>query len=144
MQLGKYFTLSEMTNSAIARSHKLNNIPSAAELEHLKNLVKHILDPLREALGPVTVTSGFRSAPVNRAAGGSSSSQHVLGQAADIKIKGMTSDQVVRKIIEMKLPFDQVIEEFGSWVHVSYGPRHRRQALRARTVKGTAQYVAFA
>src|SRR5690606_11146330 len=91
------------------------------------------LDPLREAIGrPVNVSSGFRNEAVNRLVGGSKTSQHRFGEAADINVPGMSVTEVIAKIKELKLPFDQVIDEFGSWVHVSYGPRQRRQGLKAR------------
>lgn len=143
-KLGKYFTLAEMTRSDIATRHKLSNSPNGKETQSLQALVQNILDPLRESVGTINVTSGFRSRAVNAKAGGSSTSQHVLGEAADINVSGMTSDALVRRIISLGLPFDQVIEEFGSWVHVSYGPRNRRQALRAVKVNGKTVYQPFA
>jgi len=133
MKLGKYFTLEEMTRSQTAARRGLPNQPTAKQLESLKALVRNVLDPLREALGrPVNINSGFRSEAVNKAVGGSSSSQHRYGEAADIVVPGLTVEQVVARIRSLNLPFDQLIDEFGSWVHVSYGPRHRRQVLRAR------------
>lgn len=133
MKLGKYFTLEEMTRSQTAARRGLPNQPTAKQLESLKALVRNVLDPLREALGrPVNISSGFRSEAVNKAVGGSSSSQHRYGEAADIVVPGLTVEQVVARIRSLNLPFDQLIDEFGSWVHVSHGPRHRRQVLRAR------------
>lgn len=133
MKLGKYFTLEEMTRSQTAARRGLPNQPTAKQLESLKALVRNVLDPLREALGrPVNINSGFRSEAVNKAVGGSSSSQHRYGEAADIVVPGLTVEQVVARIRSLNLPFDQLIDEFGSWVHVSHGPRHRREVLRAR------------
>jgi len=133
MKLGKYFTLEEMTRSQAAARRGLDNSPNSNQLESMKALVRNILDPLREALGrPVNINSGFRSEAVNKAVGGAASSQHRFGEAADIVVPGMTVEQLVARIRALKLPFDQVIDEFGSWVHVSYGPRQRRQVLRAR------------
>lgn len=133
MKLGKYFTLEEMTRSQTAARRGLPNQPTAKQLESLKALVRNVLDPLREALGrPVNISSGFRSEAVNKAVGGSSSSQHRYGEAADIVVPGLTVEQVVARIRSLNLPFDQLIDEFGSWVHVSHGPRHRREVLRAR------------
>ena len=133
MKIGKYFTLEELTRSQAASRNGLDNSPSNSQLDALKSLVRNILDPLREGLGrPVNVNSGFRSERVNKLVGGSSTSQHRFGEAADIVVPGMSVTQVIDKIQELKLPYDQVIDEFGSWVHISYGPRQRRQMLRAR------------
>lgn len=141
MDLGRYFTLDEFTHSQAAARKGLKNSPGATELANLQALVEHVLDPLREAVGrPVRVSSGFRSVQVNRAIGGSASSQHTLGQAADFTVPGMTTQEVVDAVRALGLPFDQLIEEFGSWVHVSYGPRHRRQVLRARRTRAGTKY----
>lgn len=133
MNLGKHFTLEEMTRSQAAARRGLDNSPNNKQLDSMKALVRNVLDPLREALGrPVNINSGFRSEAVNKAVGGAPSSQHRFGEAADITVPGMTVEQLVARIRALKLPFDQLIDEFGSWVHVSYGPRQRRQVLRAR------------
>lgn len=143
MKLGKYFTLEEMIRSQAASRNGIDNSPNNLQLDAMKALVRNILDPLRESLGrPVIINSGFRNEAVNRLVGGSKSSQHRFGEAADIVVPGLTVTQVVNKIRDLKLPFDQVIDEFGSWVHVSYGPRHRRQVLRARRdYAGRTQYT---
>lgn len=142
MRLGTYFTLAEL---CVTQQKSVDNTPDSIELRSLRLLVRHILDPLRANLGrPVIVTSGFRSELVNNLVGGASGSQHTQGQAADIHVVGMTSDQLAQAIIVLGLPYDQVIEEYGRWVHVSYGPRHRRQALRAtRTTQGGTRYTPF-
>lgn len=143
MKLGKYFTLEEMIRSQAASRNGIDNSPNNLQLDAMRALVRNILDPLRESLGrPVIVNSGFRNEAVNRLVGGSKSSQHRFGEAADIVVPGLTVTQVVNRIRDLKLPFDQVIDEFGSWVHVSYGPRHRRQVLRARRdYAGRTQYT---
>lgn len=133
MKLGKYFTLEEMTRSQAASRNGISNQPNNVQLDALKGLVRNVLDPLREAVGrPVNVNSGFRNEAVNRLVGGSKTSQHRFGEAADIVVPGMSVTTVIQIMRDLKLPFDQVIDEFGSWVHVSYGPRQRRQALKAR------------
>lgn len=143
MKIGKHFTLIEFTRSDKAKQLGIDNTPNAVELGRIKLVVEHILDPLRDATDAITPSSGFRGHRLNSAVGGEPTSQHRLGEAVDFSVKGMTSDQVVRKIIEMKLPFDQLIEEFGRWVHVSYGPRNRREVLRAvkRIVNGKEKTV---
>lgn len=141
MNIGKHFTLAELTHSQAAARKGLKNDPDAAALESLQLLVRNVLDPLREALGrPIVVSSGYRAPLVNRAVGGASSSQHVLGQAADITVPGMHVTEVVARIRALGLPFDQLIDEFGSWVHVSHGPRNRRQTLRARRTTAGTKY----
>lgn len=142
MKLGKYFTLEEMTHSQQATRKGLDNTPGPNEVKNLKELVKNVLDPLRESLNkPIVVSSGYRSPAVNKAVGGASSSQHRYGEAADITVPGMTVAQVIKAIKKLGLPYDQVIDEWGSWVHVSYGPRNRRQHLLARTVAGKTVYT---
>lgn len=138
MQLTPHFSLEELT----ATSTGLPNTPNRTERAALLALATHILQPLRDALGkPVYITSGFRSASVNRAVGGVAGSQHRSGQAADIYVKGMTSMALARRVVALGLPFDQLIEEFGQWVHVSYGPQQRRQQLTATRRAGRTRYL---
>jgi hypothetical protein len=141
----KYFTIEEMTKSATAKKKGINNTPNANEKAALVALVENILDPLREAYGkPIIVTSGFRCEKLNKAVGGAKSSQHRLGQAADIRSKVDTPEENKKLwdlIIKLKLPFDQMINEYGfDWVHVSYGPRNRRQLLKAVRQGGFTKY----
>jgi zinc D-Ala-D-Ala carboxypeptidase len=138
MQLTANFTLDELTRTTTG----LPNVPSRSERAALLALAEHVLQPLRDALGqPVLVTSGFRSTAVNRAVGGVPSSQHRSGQAADIHVSGMTAMALARRIVALGLPFDQLIEEFGQWVHVSYGPLQRRQQLIAVRREGRTRYM---
>lgn len=139
MRLSKSFTLAELCVTGTGKP----NVPGADETKALQALVGDILQPLRDAVGvPVNVTSGYRSPVVNRAVGGSRTSQHVFGEAADIVVAGMSPQAVCQKIIDMGLPFDQLIQEFGRWTHVSRGPKNRRQVLTARRGKdGRGQYV---
>ncbi|WP_193069536.1 D-Ala-D-Ala carboxypeptidase family metallohydrolase, partial [Pseudomonas sp. K5] len=120
MQLTPNFTLEEMTATATG----LPNVANRTERAALLALAEHVLQPLRDALGkPVYITSAFRSAAVNRAVGGVAGSQHRKGQAADIRVQGMTSMALAQRSVALGLPFDQLIEEFGAWVHVSYAPQ---------------------
>jgi zinc D-Ala-D-Ala carboxypeptidase len=141
MNLSKNFTLDELTVSQEAARSGLKNIPNADQTESLRLLCENILQPLRDrARKPLVVSSGFRSVSVNRRIGGSATSQHCKGQAADFTIPGLSVADTVELIRKMGLPVDQCIEEFGRWVHVSYGPRHRKQFLKARRVGGKTQY----
>lgn len=141
MQLSKNFSLEELTISQEAARAPLKNKPTDDKIENLRLLCEHILQPLRDSLRrPIVVTSGFRSVTINRRIGGSQSSQHCKGQAADIIVPGMTVADVVAKIRKLGLPVDQVIAEFGSWTHCSYSPRHRRQFLKAIRENGNVVY----
>lgn len=132
MYLSKFFTLEEMTFSQRATRDSISNRPNADEVENLRRLCINILDPLRKELGPVTVSSGFRSPVLNRAVKGARNSQHLTGCAADISVSGTSVPMVIATIRRLRLPFDQLIDEFGSWVHVSYTLAPRGEVLSAR------------
>lgn len=136
MKIGKYFSLDELTVSQAAARNGISNQPTADHLVNLKALVENILDPLREHYGPVRVSSAYRSPRVNTLVGGAKNSQHMFGQAADINITGVPVTSVVATIRKLGLPFDQLIDEFNSWTHVSYVPRGRREVLKYRRVNG--------
>ncbi len=135
----KYFSYDEFRRSDTAERRKIDNsIPENAK-ENIKALVDNVLDPLRETCGkPLTVTSGYRCPALNKAVGGSSTSQHMTGQAADISTGNIVDNaKLFHLIIDSKLPFDQLIFEKGdinvgpAWVHVSYrnDGKNRRQIL---------------
>lgn len=124
---GVRFSWAEMTTT----SQAADNTPPPEAQARLIALCAAVLDPLREALGrSVAINSAYRSAAVNKAIGGSTTSQHMLGEAADIRVDGMTPQQLATFIAAEKLPFDQLIWE-PTWVHVSYSlTRRRGQTLR--------------
>lgn len=124
---GVRFSWAEMTTT----SQAADNTPPPEAQARLIALCAAVLDPLRDALGrSVSVNSAYRSAAVNKAIGGSTTSQHMLGEAADIRVDGMTPQQLATFIAAEKLPFDQLIWE-PTWVHVSYSlTRRRGQTLR--------------
>lgn len=122
-----HFTLAELT----ATSHRqFDNTPNETELANLQKLAE-FLEQVKTLLDgkPIMINSAFRSKQVNDSVGSKDTSQHRLGYAADIRVPGMTPDQVVRALIASDLPFDQVIREFDAWTHVSISPSPRRQAL---------------
>ena len=123
----KHFTLNELTRSATARRLGIDNTPTRQVAANLKQLVANILDPLREAYGaPIYVNSGYRCPALNRAVGGSASSQHLTGEAADITAGSKAGNRRLYELLR-NLPVDQAINEHDfAWLHVSYGPRHRR------------------
>jgi hypothetical protein len=119
----EYFTFSELLKSTTAIERKIWNGANKEQEANLKALVDAILDPLREKYGkPIRVSSGFRNADLNAAVGGVSTSQHCKGEAADITT-GIRDEnrKLAKMIVEMGLPFDQLIDENDyAWVHVSY------------------------
>jgi zinc D-Ala-D-Ala carboxypeptidase len=133
MQLTKHFSLEELTVSTVAARKGLDNTPNASEIANLVR-VAELLEQVRALLGkPIILNSGFRSKTVNDAVGSKDTSQHRIGCAADIRVPGMTPKQVVQACIDADIPYDQIIEEFGSWTHISVPDMPsrppRRQAL---------------
>lgn len=117
MNLTPNFTLEELTHTD---HREFDNTPNDEELANLVRLAD-FLEQVKALLGGKTiiVNSAFRSAEVNRAVGSSDKSQHRRGCAADIRVPGMTPDEVVSAIVASGLPYDQVIREFDRWTHVS-------------------------
>ena len=117
MNLSLHFTLEELT---ITDHREFDNAPNASETANLTRLAD-FLEQVKEAVGnkAVMVNSAFRSAQVNAAVGSKETSQHRVGCAADIRVPGMTPDQVVKAIMAAKLPYDQLIREFDRWTHIS-------------------------
>ena len=134
----KYFTIQELTISNTAQRKCIDNTPDQKAAAALTALVANVLDPLREAWGkPIVVNSGYRCPKLNRAVGGVARSQHTKGEAADIRTlsnRRWENEQLFKLIVQLKLPFDQLIDEHGySWIHVSYAEgRNRRQVLHVK------------
>lgn len=132
----KYFTYEELIYSETALKKRMRNKTTKAVEENLAKLVEIILDPLRERYGkPIYVNSGYRSKEVNKAIGGVPTSQHLTGCAADITVNSKSGNRdLARLIVDMGLPFGQVIDEKDyAWVHVSWDKDRispRRQLLR--------------
>ena len=119
MKLTEHFSLEEMTVSEIGARKGLDNTPNATEIANLVRTAG-LLEQVRALLKkPIIVNSAFRSKAVNDAVGSKDTSQHRIGCAADIRIPGMTPKQVVQACIDAKLPYDQIIQEFDSWTHIS-------------------------
>jgi hypothetical protein len=151
MKLTPHFTLAEFTRSESAKRHGVSNEPSAEHKENLIVLCEKILEPIRLKFGPINISSGYRSKILNHYIGGSLSSQHCEGKAADIDMDGMgsVSNKEIFEYIQVNLDFDQMIWEFGTkenpdWVHVSYnGAKNRKQVLRALKVNGKTAYAPY-
>lgn len=128
----KYFTIKELCYSITAIEKKIDNTPNSEIVINLKQLVKYILDPLREKYGkPISVNSGYRCVALNKAVNGSKNSSHLKGLAADITAGSTTENKILFDlIIQMNLPFDQLIDENNfRWVHVSFSKNPRKQVL---------------
>jgi hypothetical protein len=139
----KNFTLQELTAT---KTGLPNALPKHLE-PNLRSLAENVLQPTRDALGAVKVTSAYRSPAVNSKVGGAKTSQHVQAQAADLKFDG--GNEVLFNWIRENLDFDQLIWEFGtdkapSWVHVSYSnTKNRKQILKAVKYNGKTKYFNF-
>jgi zinc D-Ala-D-Ala carboxypeptidase len=141
MMLSTHFSLAEFLQSQAATRFSINNSPPDSVLPALIKTALG-LEGIRTLLGvPIIVTSGYRSTAVNHAVGGAVDSQHTLGQAVDFIAPGYGSPlQVARTIVASKLTFDQLIME-GSWLHVSFTSKPRKQVLTAHFDGGKARYT---
>lgn len=156
MNLSKNFTLAELIEAGSARRLGLDDQfnPSDEIIINLTKLCCNVLQPLRDAVGTsIRVNSGYRSPKVNKAVGGSKTSQHLEGKAADIELwrNGKNCNQeLFDTILKLGLPFCQMIDEFGSdsepaWIHVSYDEgNNKKEKLRARKVNGKTIYTRIA
>jgi len=117
MLLTPHFSLEELT---VTNHRSLDNTPNSSEINNLKRLAE-MLEEVKDLLDgkPIMVNSAFRSKAVNDAVGSKDTSQHRVGCAADIRVPGLTPDQVVKAIIGSSIAFDQIIREFDSWTHIS-------------------------
>ena len=141
MILTKHFKLEEMIFSEYAIRNNIDNTPSQDIIDALRDTCMKVIEPLRIGIGkPIKITSGYRSKELNKLIGGSKTSQHCLGQAVDIQVQGISTEDLFQKIIELKLPYDQIIQEFDSWVHCSYRENPRGEKLRAIKLKGKTIY----
>jgi|TARA_R100000781_G_scaffold95131_2_gene59365 zinc D-Ala-D-Ala carboxypeptidase len=133
MKLSRNFTLNELTRSGTAQRRGIDNEPTDAHLDNLQRIVDEILQPMREDLGPIRVTSGYRSPKLNRAIGGSSRSQHCKGEAVDIQFwegGDMDNEVIYDYILDNEIEFDQMINEFDfSWIHISLKEKGNRNRV---------------
>lgn len=148
MQLTKNFSLSELVKSQTATRLDIDNTPSSEVIDNLRTLAENILQPIRDYYETsVRVSSGYRSPELNAAIGGSRTSDHTRGRAADIEISGVANADLAKHIVD-NYEFTQVILEFytpgipdSGWVHVSYDPNNLKcQALTAVKENGRTVY----
>ena len=146
MRISKNFTLAELTKSNTATRLGISNTPDKEGIHKLRLLATELLQPLRNAVGPLRVTSGYRSESLNKAIGGSNKSQHTKCEAVDlqfVKRGSMDNMRIFNAIVTLGLDFDQLILEFGGatadkdsdnpdWIHISWKIKdNRRQILVA-------------
>ncbi|WP_157951153.1 N-acetylmuramoyl-L-alanine amidase [Cyanothece sp. BG0011] len=134
LQLSPNFTLGEFIQSETAERHNIDNTPTMSEVEHLRQLCLNILQPARDALGPISITSGYRCPELNELVGGSPYSAHRKGYAADVIPQNVSTKQLA-DWIGSHCRFDQLISEYGTrqnpaWIHISVDPRERMQTFR--------------
>lgn len=128
MNLSEHFTLEEATYSETAVRMDIPNQPSEQQLENMKKAAA-ALEPLRAVTGPLRINSWLRLPAVNVAVGGSKVSSHMDGWAIDISSSKLTPIELCRKVEELDIKFDQMIHEFGRWMHISFAPEMRGQKL---------------
>lgn len=130
--MAEFFTKSELTRSDTARIRGIDNTPTPEASDALDALMWNVLDPIRRMWGkPIIVNSGYRCPKLNAAIGGSATSQHMKGEAADITAGDPTKNkELFDMIAQSAIPFDQLIDEKNyRWIHVSYRPNGRRNIL---------------
>jgi hypothetical protein len=149
MQLSENFSLREYTKSQTASRKGIDNTPSDEHLDNAIALFQNVVQPVRDHFGPTVITSGYRSPGLNEAIGGSSTSQHSVGEAVDLEVLGVSTAEVC-EWIAANTNFDQLILEFytpgdtnSGWVHVSYTQhaKNRGETLTASKVNGQTQYA---
>jgi len=136
MRLSRNFTLSEIVKSNTAKRLGIDNAPNQEHLNNMQILIRDLIQPMRDALGPIRISSGYRSPSLNRAIGGSTKSQHCKGQALDLQFwkKGeMCNKEIYDWVIKEGIEFDQMINEFDfAWIHISLKEKNnRKQVLEA-------------
>jgi len=136
MKLSKNFSLSEITHSNTAKRLGIDNTPNEKHLANISLLLNNLIQPMRDSIGPIRISSGYRGKDLNRAIGGSRKSQHCKGQALDIQFwqnGKMMNELIFEWVLDSGLEFDQMINEFDfSWIHISLvGVNNRKQVLEA-------------
>ncbi len=147
MKISEHLDLSELIRSESAKRNGISNMPTEEHIANFKLLAEKVFEPIRNNFRcPIHISSGYRSAELNKCIGGSSTSQHCKGQAVDIDMDGTpngVTNKMVFDYIKDNLEFDQLINEFDySWVHVSYtNGNNRGQILKAVKSNGKTSYV---
>lgn len=137
MQLSKNFTLSELVHSDTANARGIDNTPTDIKIvNNLIKLAKNVLQPIRDKYGkPIIITSGYRCLDLNKAVGGVSNSQHLLGLAADIDVGTVNDNKLLFNMIEemiknKEIVVDQLLDESHyKWIHISYNENNNRNQI---------------
>jgi zinc D-Ala-D-Ala carboxypeptidase len=133
MRLSKNFVLSEITRSNTAKRLGIKNEPTKKHLANIQRLVTELIQPMRDSLGPIRISSGYRSPQLNRAIGGSTKSQHCKAEALDLqfwKDGKMCNQEIYNWVLKSGLEFDQMINEFDySWIHISLKEKNNREQV---------------
>jgi hypothetical protein len=149
--ISKHISFKEATVSNTAKQKGINNTPDAKQLENMKTVAEKVFEPLRAfSGGPIVITSFFRSPELNKAIGGSATSEHCLGMAIDLVsgTKGISNKDLFNYIKD-KLVFSQLIWEFGNdlnpeWIHVSYNKDNlKKEVLKAVKENGKTVYKKY-
>jgi len=154
MKISEHLDLSELIRSESAKRNGISNMPTEAHIANLKLLAEKVFEPIRNNFRcPIHISSGYRSAELNKAVGGATTSQHSSGEAIDIDMDGSpngVTNKMVFDYIKKYLEFDQLIWEFGTaenpdWVHVSYEStgKQRKQVLKAYKENGKTHYKPY-
>jgi zinc D-Ala-D-Ala carboxypeptidase len=145
--IGRHFKLKHLIWSNTAKNKSINNMPGidgspsqTRIIENLRALMVNVVDDIVDIYPNLIINSGYRCIKLNRSIGGSSTSQHVYGQAVDLSLPGLTSAELYNHIYTNISSWDQLIWEFPergkrSWVHVSYSSRRRRKTTLASDIK---------
>jgi hypothetical protein len=151
MKISNYINLEQACKSETAIRKGIENVPNAEQLEAMKVLCEKVYDPLCKTIGrALPVSSFFRSIKLNKAIGGSSTSQHCKGEAVDIDCDGTSIlNKTIFELVKAEFTFDQLIWEFGddnnpAWVHVSFSKNgNRGSVLKAIKIGGKTKYVNY-
>ena len=136
MRLSDNFVLSEITRSNTAKRLGIDNGPNKEHLQNIQRIITNLIQPMRDAIGPIRISSGYRNPNVNRAIGGSTKSQHCKGEALDLQFWNdgqISNKEIYDWVLRSDVEFDQMINEFDfAWIHISLIKEgNRKQVLEA-------------
>ena len=138
--LSPHFTLAQLTHSDMAQEHGIANTPSSAHLENLRRLAKALEEIQRLLQYPIAISSAYRCPELNRLVGGVPTSRHALGLAADFCCPAFGSPlDIARAVAASPIHFDQIIHEYGRWVHFGLAPAGEIERRQLLTIRNAAE-----